>query len=491
MRNTSSKGPLSASLYPEIIAVKEPYSSEQITSHAFYALGLDDALTSATIDLGFMQPTPIQAQAIPPILAGHDLIAHAQTGTGKTAAFILPALQLISARNCPARQTSCSSAHTHHHPCNTSQTALSSPSISPHEQQIASDLNHHKQKFSRRAHQHKQPELLVLTPTRELATQIGDVAQAVSQFSGHRVAHIIGGARMDRQIKQINAGCDALIATPGRLLDLVHQQVLDLSAVRILVLDEADRMLDMGFWPHVKEIERLLKRKRQTLFFSATTTGRVNAYAKTLLHNPITVSVAPQNTTAITINEEMMCVVDTQKLDLLFTLIQREQPQRILIFCKTKQRVDLVAQRLSDLKLSVGVMHADRAQKQRERALSRFAQGALSVLVATDVMSRGIDISNIDWVINYDVPADPEDYVHRIGRTGRAGQTGRAITLVAPEEISLLREIEYFTQHLLTHVELADFDYDAQRIIPSSSRRSTKGGTGSRRMGVRRHGRSL
>lgn len=454
-------------------AVKPPHAHDQVCAHPFYQLGLNTAVTSAVIDLKFDEPTPIQRRAIPEVLAGHDLIAHAQTGTGKTAAFILPALQMIVAQNGVAQPTSKEQNELAPHASTASISQPYRPDLAGKTCTIAS------------------PQLLVLTPTRELATQIAEVGDAVSSFTGHHVVTIIGGARFDQQVRQLQAGCDALIATPGRLLDLISRTLVDLSQVRILVLDEADRMLDMGFWPSVKKIEQYVGARHQTLFFSATTTARVTAHAKAMLKNPVMISVAPQNTTAVTIDEQMMCVVDVQKPDLLFALLKQDRPSRVLIFCKTKQRVDMVATRLKDLKLHVGIIHADRNQKQRERALMQFANGKLNVLVATDVMSRGIDINNIDWVINYDVPLDPEDYVHRIGRTGRAGQQGRAITLVAPEEISQLREVEYFTNHLIDHVDLPGFSYDSQRIIPSSSRRATKGGTGSRRMGARRHGRSL
>lgn len=390
----------------------------------FAELGLNEQILSGVESLGFSVPTPVQAQAIPFVLQGRDVVASAQTGTGKTAAFALPALQVVG--------------------------------------RLGDDPSD------------RGPHALVVTPTRELASQIDEVTRVVVSSTGQRVAAVIGGERYDRQIEQLSRGCDMLVATPGRLLDLIERRAVSLAHVRVLVLDEADRMLDMGFWPSVRKIVAACPRDRQTLLFSATISGDVERSMPSMLHDPAVVQVARVGQTADTVEERLVPVVQGQKTELLTHLIDQGDPGRVLVFCRTKMRVDGIAVALARKGLSVGVMHADRAQKQRERALSDFREGKVAVLVATDVMSRGIDVQDIDWVVNLDVPMDPEDYVHRIGRTGRAGESGVAFTFVAPDEISPLREIEYFTHKLIPLWEPEGFAFAQGRIVPNPRRATSR-----------------
>ena len=393
---------------------------------SFAELGLNEHILQGVEALGFTTPTPVQAQAIPVVLQGRDVVATAQTGTGKTAAFTLPVLQLVAQATEGARKKP------------------------------------------------RGPLALVVTPTRELAQQIDKVASVVAARSGQRVVTVIGGERFERQIKQIEAGCDMLVATPGRLIDLMDRKIVSLGEVRVLVLDEADRMLDMGFWPSVRKIISKLPRERQTLLFSATISGDIQTSMPTMLKDPVTVEISRSGQAAETVEQRLVPVVQGQKVALLTHLIAAEHPKRVLVFCRTKQRVDSVAGALERAGLKVGIMHADRRQKDRERALDGFRSGKLEALVATDVMSRGIDVSEIDWVVNFDVPLDPEDYVHRIGRTGRAGETGVAFTFLAPDEVSPLREIEYFTKALVPVWEPEGFTFAQGRIVPNDKRATSR-----------------
>ena len=394
---------------------------------SFAELGLNEQILAGVDALGFETPTPVQAQAIPVVLEGRDVVASAQTGTGKTAAFALPALQLIQGQKAPS----------------------------------------------------KEPLALVVTPTRELAAQIDNVVSVVCKETGQRAVIVMGGAKFDKQIAQLEKGCDLLVATPGRLLDLMEHNHVSLSKVQVLVLDEADRMLDMGFWPSVRRIMHALPEKHQTLLFSATIPPSIKSTIDALLRDPAYVEIARVGQTADTVEEHLCPITQGQKTQLLEALIKTGggtglEPERVLVFCRTKHRVDDVAKILKGAGLKVDVMHADRPQKAREKALERFREGRVQVLVATDVMSRGIDVEGIDAVVNFDVPMDPEDYVHRIGRTGRAGATGHAYTFMAPDEVSPLREIEYFTKKLVPVWDLSGFAYDEGRIIPQSGRSTVK-----------------
>ena len=394
----------------------------------FGKLGLNEQILAGVEALGFTDPTPVQAGAIPRVLEGRDVVASAQTGTGKTAAFTLPTLQRIAGED-----------------------------------------------GTRRADKRRRgPFALVVTPTRELAQQIDKVASVVCAQTGQRATIVVGGTKFDRQIAELERGCDMLVATPGRLLDLIEHNHVSLSQVETLVLDEADRMLDMGFWPSIRRIMHELPSAHQTLLFSATIPPSIKSTIDALLTDPVTVEIARTGETADTVEEHLCPVTQGQKTQLLEALLDRFAPERVLVFCRTKHRVDDVCKLLKKAGVKVEVMHADRPQGARERALEKFRAGKIQVLVATDVMSRGIDVSGIDAVVNFDVPMDPEDYVHRIGRTGRAGATGHAYTFVAPDEISPLREIEYFTGKLVPVWDLEGFDYDSGRIVPNSRRSTSK-----------------
>ncbi|MDO4798377.1 MAG: DEAD/DEAH box helicase, partial [Coriobacteriales bacterium] len=324
------------------------------------------------------------------------------------------------------------------------------------------------------------PFALVITPTRELAQQIDRVVSVVCEHTGQRAVVVMGGTKFDRQIRELEAGCDMLVATPGRLIDLMEHNHVSLDNVQVLVLDEADRMLDMGFWPSVKRIMGELPTQRQNLLFSATIPPSIQSTIDAMLNDPVRVEIARVGETADTVEEHLCPVTQGQKTQLLQELVrsggaeQGTTPERVLVFCRTKHRVDDVSKTLKNAGFDVDVMHADRPQKARERALAKFRAGKCQVLVATDVMSRGIDVSGIDAVVNFDVPLDPEDYVHRIGRTGRAGATGHAYTFVAPDEISPLREIEYFTGKLVPTWDLPGFAYDEGRIVPGATRSTVK-----------------
>ena len=408
---------------------------------SFAELGLNEQILAGVDALGFSTPTPVQAGAIPEVLAGRDVVASAQTGTGKTAAFALPTLQRIAGKS------------------------------------------------------GRGPHALVVTPTRELAAQIDDVVKVVCQKTGQRAVIVMGGAKFDKQIAALEKDCDLLVATPGRLLDLMEHNHVSLSGVEVLVLDEADRMLDMGFWPSVRRIMHALPERHQTLLFSATIPPSIKSTIDAMLHEPAVVEISRVGETADTVEEHLCPVTQAQKPELLRALLDTggasgERPERVLVFCRTKHRVDDVSAMLKNAQVKVDVMHADRPQQARARALERFREGKVQVLVATDVMSRGIDVAGVDAVVNFDVPMDPEDYVHRIGRTGRAGATGHAYTFVAPDEISPLREIEYFTKKLVPVWDLPGFAYDAGRIVPQEGR-STKKPSRTMFSGSRARGRGI
>ena len=408
---------------------------------SFAELGLNEQILAGVDALGFSVPTPVQAGAIPEVLAGRDVVASAQTGTGKTAAFALPTLQRIAGKS------------------------------------------------------GRGPHALVVTPTRELAAQIDDVVKVVCQKTGQRAVIVMGGAKFDKQIAALEKGCDLLVATPGRLLDLMEHNHVSLAGVEVLVLDEADRMLDMGFWPSVRRIMHALPEQHQTLLFSATIPPSIKSTIDAMLHEPAVVEISRVGETADTVEEHLCPVTQAQKPELLRALLDTggasgQRPERVLVFCRTKHRVDDVSAMLKNAQVKVDVMHADRPQQARARALERFREGKVQVLVATDVMSRGIDVAGVDAVVNFDVPMDPEDYVHRIGRTGRAGATGHAYTFVAPDEISPLREIEYFTKKLVPVWDLPGFSYDAGRIVPQEGR-STKKPSRTMFSGSRARGRGI
>ncbi len=385
----------------------------------FSELGLSEEILASVEALGYEGPTPIQEQAIPLVLDGRDVVAAAQTGTGKTAAFTLPLMQRIGKGD-------------------------------------------------------GRPIALVVTPTRELAAQIERVASAVGTHTGQSVAVVVGGVKYGPQVAKVKAGIEVLVATPGRLIDLVERKDVDLSAVSVLVLDEADRMLDMGFWPSVRRILGFLPKERQNLLFSATLSEEITQIVGRMLHDPAYVEIARRGSTADRVEQAIMPVEQSQKPELLAALIRDRGADRVLVFTKTKSRADLVRTILEKDGFNVAVMHADRTQQQRDSALERFREGKVDVLVATDIIARGIDISDIDHVVNYDVPENPEDYVHRIGRTARAGASGYAITLLGPDEMTQFREIEYLLGELIPIEDVPGFPYRDGRIVPFAGRPTKK-----------------
>ena len=419
----------------------------------FAELGLNEQILAGVATLGFSVPTPVQTAAIPAVLAGKDVVASAQTGTGKTAAFMLPTLQRIAVEKRGEAEK----------PDAKERSAAAGRSAKPNAKRGDTKRNAY-------------PRALIITPTRELAAQIDAVAKSVCASTGQQAVIVTGGARYKHQITALQKGCDVLVATPGRLIDLLNKKHTSLENIQVLVLDEADRMLDMGFWPSIRRIMEQLPKAHQTLLFSATLPASITSTIDALLKDPERIEIARTGQTAATIEQHLCSVTQGQKPQLLKALIDsfNPAPERVLVFCRTKSRVDSIYKNLKAAGLKVDVMHADRPQKARARALERFRSGAIQVLVATDVMSRGIDIQGIDAVINFDVPLDPEDYVHRIGRTGRAGAAGQAFTFMGPDEVTPLREIEYFTKALIPSWDLPGFSYDSGRIMLQDSRSTTK-----------------
>ena len=433
----------------------------------FAELGLNEQILAGVATLGFSAPTPVQAAAIPAVLAGKDVVASAQTGTGKTAAFMLPTLQRIAVDK----------------PGGAEKPDVTEPDAAAERnaaagRDAAAGSNANAKRNAKRGDTKRNayPRALIITPTRELAAQIDDVAKSVCASTGQQAVIVTGGARYKHQITALQKGCDMLVATPGRLIDLLDKKHTSLENIQVLVLDEADRMLDMGFWPSVRRIMEQLPKAHQTLLFSATLPASITSTIDALLKDPERIEIARTGQTAATIEQHLCSVTQGQKPQLLKALIDSfdPAPERVLVFCRTKSRVDSIYKNLKAAGLKVDVMHADRPQKARAKALERFRSGAIQVLVATDVMSRGIDIQGIDAVINFDVPLDSEDYVHRIGRTGRAGAAGQAYTFMGPDEVTPLREIEYFTKALIPTWDLPGFSYDEGRIMLQDSRSTTK-----------------
>jgi ATP-dependent RNA helicase RhlE len=383
----------------------------------FDNLGLNERLLKSVHTLGYTESTPIQEQAIPLVLAGRDVIGCAQTGTGKTAAFVLPILQRISDR--------------------------------------------------------KGVKALVVTPTRELCLQIEEVAEDVAKSTGHRVTAVFGGVGYEPQKQALRRGVDMVVATPGRLLDVHERRDIDLSKVEILVLDEADRMLDMGFWPQVRKILALLPERRQNLLFSATMTPDVLRVIGASLQDPAHVSVAPPSVPIEAIDQSVYPVHGMQKTDLLVQLIKKRGLERVLVFTRTKHRAERVGRVLEKHGINAIAIHGNRSQSQRQHALDGFKRGKYRVLVATDIVARGIDVDSISHVINFDIPNNPEDYVHRIGRTARAGASGIAISFLDVEEHEGLRDIEVLIGNTIRCEDLEGFDYH-ERAIPNPDREAKR-----------------
>src|SRR2546425_2667765 len=366
----------------------------------FSQLGLAPAQLSACESLGYNEPTPIQRQAIPVILSGRDVIGCAETGTGKTAAFLLPILQKISERARPGLR------------------------------------------------------VLVLAPTRELALQIKTNYGELNRVKTNRSVIAIGGANIRTQISELRKGANVLIATPGRLLDLTERGAVNLSTIEVLVLDEADRMLDMGFLPAIRRVLSMLPTKRQTLLFSATMSSDIERLARSTMIEPKLVEVSLRGRAATMVEQTAYQVAQESKTALLLELLEKEREpfERVLVFTRTRRGAERLSHILKARDHSVNRIHADRSQPQREAALREFSDGRARVLVATDIASRGLDVDSVSHVINYDVPAAPEDYVHRVGRTGRAGNQGKAITIVAPVDELAMRAIERLTGQAVKRV---------------------------------------
>ena len=376
----------------------------------FENLNIIDPLQRALIKEGYSTPTPIQAQAIPHLLKGEDLMGIAQTGTGKTAAFVLPVLQKMTETKKAAR-----------------------PGV---------------------------PRALVLAPTRELAAQIDQSFGTYGQFLRFRHTAVYGGVNQGPQVKALSRGVDALVATPGRLLDLMDQGHINLKGIEFFVLDEADRMLDMGFANDVRKIVSMLPKKRHSLFFAATMSKEIGNMAGKLLSDPIRIEVAPQATMADKIEQRIFFVDQNNKDALLLGLLQQKHLKRVLVFTRTKRRADKVASVLKKNRIRSDSIHGNKTQNQRTQALNGFKSGRLQVLVATDIAARGIDVEEISHVINYDLPNEAESYVHRIGRTGRAGAIGTAFSFCAADERNFLRDIERLTR---TKIEEIDHRYHSER----------------------------
>ena len=355
---------------------------------SFANLGLAPELLRAVSEKGYTASTPVQSQAIPVVLSGRDVLAGAQTGTGKTAAFVLPILQQLAAGTGRA------------------------------------------------------PGALVLTPTRELAAQVADSARSYGKYLAVRTTVVFGGVSINPQIEALRSGCDLLVATPGRLLDLAERRALDLRSVRHFVLDEADRMLDMGFIPAIRRILKLLPGNRQNLMFSATYPAPIRELASRLLHEPAHIEVAAPNTTPERIEQQVYRVPKEHKRHLLPHLIQAGRWVQVLVFTRTKHAANRLTQQLESSGIRAAAIHGNKSQGARVRALADFKARRITALVATEVAARGLDIKELPHVVNYELPNVPEDYVHRIGRTARAGGAGCAISLVAPDEVPLLRDIE-------------------------------------------------
>jgi len=374
--------------------------------------------------MGFVEPTAIQLRAFPIVLAGKDLIGTAQTGTGKTAAFALPILTLLA--------------------------------------------------------KHGALRCLVLEPTRELAAQVETAFRDYGRFTDLQVGLVHGGVGYGKQRDALNRGLDILVATPGRLLDLLEQRAMSLKEIKILVLDEVDRMLDMGFLPDVRRIVEKISTKRQTLLFSATLPPEIERLSAWVLRDPELVEIGVRRSPAETVTHAVYPVAAEQKFDLLMALLERTNFDSALIFCRTKYGADRIAHQLKQGKHAVAVLHSNRTQRERIEALEGFKSGKYEVMVATDIASRGLDIAGVSHVINYDVPEHPEDYVHRIGRTGRAQNVGDAFTLTSGQELPALQAIERFIGQKIPRLKLENFSYVYTALFEpesaSSSRRGIRGG---------------
>ncbi|OGP95892.1 MAG: RNA helicase [Deltaproteobacteria bacterium RBG_16_55_12] len=392
----------------------------------FSKLGLSPKVLEGVRAAGYTDPTPIQLRAIPLVMSGRDLIGSAQTGTGKTAAFALPILSRLA--------------------------------------------------------QHGALRALVLEPTRELAAQVETAIHDYARFTNLRTVVVFGGTGYGRQDQALRQGVDILVATPGRLLDQMQRGMVKLNQIEILVLDEADRMLDMGFLPDVRRIVEHCPRTRQTMLFSATIPPEIEQLCKWAMRNPETIEIGLRRSPAETVTHALYPVASDQKQELLEELLRRTDYDQVLIFCRTKHGADRVARKLHDQGHAVAVLHSNRTQREREQALNGFRNGRYEVMVATDIAARGIDVEQISHVINFDVPHHPEDYVHRIGRTGRAQSVGDAFTIMIAEDIPEVAAIERFIGQKIPRVKVEDFAYKYTRLLDDKAPPISRGGrTGRRR----------
>jgi ATP-dependent RNA helicase RhlE len=405
---------------------------------SFKLLGLSATILKSVESAGYSTPTPIQAAAIPIVLAGRDIVGCAQTGTGKTAGFVLPMLDLMSDR--------------------------------------------------RSNNRNRAPRALIVTPTRELAVQVEEAVRTYGRFSKLFSQTIYGGVSIDMQIKRLRRGVDIVVGTPGRLLDHINRGTLDLSAIEFVVVDEADRMFDMGFIKDIRTIIAETPQSRQTLLFSATMDTAVRKLADEILNQPESVTIGEVRNPAETVAQHVCGVTKERKLDLLLHVLDAETVDNVIVFSRTKHGADRITKRLGQKGHRAAVMHSNKTQSQRQRALDGFKTGRFNILVATDVAARGIDVDNISHVINFDTPNQPDAYIHRIGRTGRAEATGDAITFVSRDEERYLRDIERHTGRKLSNKAYDGFD-GLQTILDDangSSRRPKKSSNGKPRNGQKR-----
>ena len=372
---------------------------------AFSKLGLSEKVLEGVKAMGYTEPTPIQLRAIPLVISGKDVIGSAQTGTGKTAAFALPILSKLG------------------------------------------------------QHQPGGPRVLILEPTRELAAQVETAFRDYARYLDLKITVVFGGVGYGKQNDELKAGADIVVATPGRLLDHLEQGTLKLDKVEFLVLDEADRMLDMGFLPDVRRLVEKCPRKRHTALFSATVPPQIETLIQWAMHEPETIEIGARRTPAESVKHVIYPVSDTQKTDLLLELLKRVNYDSVIVFCRTKHGADRCASLLKRENHAVAVLHSNRTQKEREQALQGFRDGKFEVLVATDIAARGLDIADVSHVVNYDVPQHPEDYIHRIGRTGRAAATGDAFTIMIAEDAPHVFAIERFISQKIPRVKLENFEY--------------------------------
>ncbi len=388
---------------------------------SFSSLGLSPLILDAVTEQGYNEPSPIQAQAIPVVLEGRDVMAAAQTGTGKTAGFTLPILEILA------------------------RGQKAGPN---------------------------QARALILTPTRELAAQVAESVQTYGKHLPLRSAVVFGGVKINPQMMKLRQGVDILIATPGRLLDLYNQNAVRFNHLEVLVLDEADRMLDMGFIHDIRKIISRLPKERQNLMFSATFSEQIRDLAKTIVHNPVEISVTPRNTTAKSV-KQWICPVDKKRKPALLThLIWENRWEQVLVFTRTKHGANRLTKQLEQEGIKAAAIHGNKSQGARTRALDSFKRGKIRALVATDIAARGLDIDQLPQVVNFDLPSVPEDYIHRIGRTGRAGSTGQAVSLVSHDEFKQLSDIERLIGELLDREEIEGFE--PVNNLPQSQLRQPK-----------------